>query len=360
MQATVETDKLLAALSVVSTVIDQKAIIPVLSNVLVRCNGGLELIGSDTQSQVSVRVECEATGDPISIPAKKFLDIVKGLPPGTATSISGSEKAVVKCGRSKYQMTTVPANGFPFVELDNAKAAATIGAEVLGKMIRRVRHSIAPKAHPHHHLKGIQVSIYDTGKVRMEATSGHMISMTAPEGGSIMARGIIPDDAIAGVVRTIKDQESATISISENHVVISSGANSICVKKIFGAFPDLEPFLRKQTTMVCVVNREEIVAACRRAIVCSNKFAAVILTSSAGLLSIQSANEQRLDEGEEVIDAETEEGSKSAVFNGEYVLDVLEAMDCEKVPIDFMATADQPAIVVRDDFSTHIIAGVRL
>ncbi|MFK0577081.1 DNA polymerase III subunit beta, partial [Acetobacter fabarum] len=64
-----------------------------------------------------VQLEEPAETGSITVPARKLMDICKSLPNDALIDIKVDEqKLVVKAGRSRFTLSTLPANDFPTVE----------------------------------------------------------------------------------------------------------------------------------------------------------------------------------------------------------------------------------------------------
>ena len=85
MQFTISREALLKPLQLVAGVVERRQTLPVLSNVLVSLREGqLSLTGTDLEVELVGRVvvDDEIQAGDITVPARKFLDIVKSLPDG--------------------------------------------------------------------------------------------------------------------------------------------------------------------------------------------------------------------------------------------------------------------------------------
>src|SRR3546814_13446639 len=120
MHFTIQREALLKPLQLVAGVVDRRQTLPVLSNVLLVVEGQqLSLTGTDLEVELVGRVQLEEPADPgsITVPARKLMDICKSLPNDALIDIKVDEqKLVVKDGRSRLTLSTLPANDFPTEE----------------------------------------------------------------------------------------------------------------------------------------------------------------------------------------------------------------------------------------------------
>ena len=123
-------DVLLKPLQAVIGVVERRQTMPILSNVLLVAKGNeLAVTATDLEVELVAQTEVsvEAAGE-ITVSGRKLLDIVRALPDGSTIDISVSgEKAVIRSGRSKFSLATLPAAEFPSVE--DIKAGQTVEVE---------------------------------------------------------------------------------------------------------------------------------------------------------------------------------------------------------------------------------------
>ena len=103
--------------------VERRHTLPILSNLLVRVQGGqLELTGTDVEVETVSRVTAEETeAGETTVPARKLFEIVRALPDGSRVTVSQREdKVTVQAGRSRFTLTSLPANDFP--SLDEVEA----------------------------------------------------------------------------------------------------------------------------------------------------------------------------------------------------------------------------------------------
>src|ERR1700691_6622235 len=119
MKLMVEREKLLAPLQAVIGVVERRQTMPVLANVLLGVSDGrLSITATDLEVELvaAADVSVQQAGD-ITVPGRKLLDILRALPEKTNVSLLlEAEKLIVKGGRSRFSLSTLPASEFPLVE----------------------------------------------------------------------------------------------------------------------------------------------------------------------------------------------------------------------------------------------------
>ena len=119
MKLSASREELLKPLQAVIGVVERRQTMPILANVLLAAkNDSVAVTATDLEVELvaSAAVEVETAGE-VTVPGRKLLDICRALPEGATIDISQSgEKLVIKSGRSKFTLTTLPAAEFPTVD----------------------------------------------------------------------------------------------------------------------------------------------------------------------------------------------------------------------------------------------------
>jgi DNA polymerase III subunit beta len=139
-------EALLKPLQAVIGVVERRQTMPILSNVLlVARDGQLSVTATDLEVELVAQVEVETeSGGEITVSGRKLLDICRALPDGVVVNVSASsEKLVVKAGRSRFNLATLPAAEFPVIEDIKAGQSIRVSQEVLGRLIEKTHFSMA-------------------------------------------------------------------------------------------------------------------------------------------------------------------------------------------------------------------------
>src|SRR3981189_1169867 len=109
MKLTAEREKLLARLQAVIGVVERRQTMPVLANVLLGVRQGqLSITATDLEVELvaSTEVAVQEAGD-ITVPGRKFLDILRALPEKVSVALGlEGEKVVIKAGRRRFRPAT--------------------------------------------------------------------------------------------------------------------------------------------------------------------------------------------------------------------------------------------------------------
>src|SRR5215510_1899270 len=112
-------EAILGPLQAVIGVVERRQTMPILANVLVTGRGEeIALTATDLEVELvaKAKVSLQQAGE-ITLPGRKFLDIVRALPEGATVTITvEGERATVRSGKSRFTLATLPASDFPTVE----------------------------------------------------------------------------------------------------------------------------------------------------------------------------------------------------------------------------------------------------
>ena len=227
MKFTIAREQLLRPLQLVTGVVERRQTLPVLANLLIKATEeGLEITGTDLEVELVARCEANVTqpGE-ATVPARKLADIWRSLGEGVEVTVAvEGEKAVVRSGRSRFSLATLPAGDFPQVPAGEANVSLTASQSDIRNLIDDVAFAMAQQD-VRLFLNGMLLEIAD-GHCRAVATDGHRLAMsTAPMDNAGVAKrvqAIVPRKGVLEIARLL-DGESETVELQ-------LGANQLTVK----------------------------------------------------------------------------------------------------------------------------------
>ena len=113
-------EQIVASLQSVAGIVERRHTLPILANVMLRKTGDItQLTTSDLEIQI--RTEASLGGDSGSfsttVGARKLMDILRSMPSDQIVSIeSNQNKLLLKSGKSRFSLQTLPAEDFPLVQ----------------------------------------------------------------------------------------------------------------------------------------------------------------------------------------------------------------------------------------------------
>ncbi|QXI43379.1 DNA polymerase III subunit beta [Pseudomonas wayambapalatensis] len=367
MHFTIQREALLKPLQLVAGVVERRQTLPVLSNVLLVVQGHqLSLTGTDLEVELVGRVQLEEPAEPgeITVPARKLMDICKSLPSDVLIDIKVDEqKLLVKAGRSRFTLSTLPANDFPTVEEGPGSLTCNLEQSKLRRLIERTSFAMAQQD-VRYYLNGMLLEV-STDTLRAVATDGHRLAlcaMQAPIGQAERHQVIVPRKGILELARLLTDPEGmVSIVLGQHHIRATTGEFTFTSKLVDGKFPDYERVLPKGGDKLVIGDRQALREAFSRTAILSNeKYRGIRLQLASGQLKIQ-ANNPEQEEAEEEISVDYEGSSLEIGFNVSYLLDVLGVMTTEQVRL-ILADSNSSALLQEagNDDSSYVVMPMRL
>ena len=330
MKFSASRDVLLKPLQAVIGVVERRQTMPILSNVLLVAKGNdLSVTATDLEVELVAQADVEVeSGGEITVSGRKLLDICRALPEGSAVDVSLSgEKVVVRSGRSKFSLATLPAAEFPTVE--DVKAGQTIHVDqaVLGRLIEKTHFSMAQQD-VRYYLNGM---LLETGgqHLRAVATDGHRLALCQAELGEQFdeQQVIVPRKGVLELQRLLSGEGAVDIELGPNHVRIQLEGIRFTSKLIDGRFPEYERVIPKESSNELTADREALKGALQRTAILSNeKYRGIRLIIRDSGVVMQAHNPEQ-EEAEEELEVEYSGEDIEIGFNVNYLLDALGAVE---------------------------------
>jgi DNA polymerase-3 subunit beta len=324
---------LLQELDLTQSVVERKATIPILSNLLLEVDDS-SLQVSATDLELGVRCGCVAkvtSKGSGTVPAKRLLDIVRSLPEAEIKfKVLENHWIQVTCERSSFKLVGMAKDNFPVLP-PVPKAQAAIPAGVLIGLIQRTIFSISSEE-SRYTLNGALLVIKPQS-VMMVATDGHRLALVerpAPggevEGLSNELRVLVPRKAMGELSRLLArgdGKEQVEFSRDESHLFFSCGGRVLMSRLLIGTFPNYEAVLPRENNRVVELEKDVLTSAVRRvALLADERTRAIRVNLEKNRLEIFSSSGE-YGEAHETLDAEYSGEAMQIGFNYQYLLDFL-------------------------------------
>jgi len=338
MNFKIQREALLKPLQTICGVVERRQTLPILSHVLLVSDGELLTITAtdlEVEMIATTKIESSSSGE-ITVPARKFLDICKTLPDDCLINFKlDGERAILNAGKSRFTLSTLPANDFPNIDVADDGNEFTIKENSLKSIIDHTQFAMAQQD-VRYYLNGLMLEIAE-GKLRSVATDGHRLAMCEIEAdaASIEAKQIIlPRKGVSELARLLENENhDVTIEIGNNHIRMKFAELIFTSKLIDGKFPDYQRVLPQNTDKNLILNREIFRQALTRASILSNeKYRGIRLLMDNNTMRIV-ANNPEQEEAEEQVELDYSFDPLEIGFNVTYLLDALNAINTEEVNI---------------------------
>lgn len=340
MNINLNKDVLIKPLQLINGVVERRQTLPILANMLVEIeNGILSLTATDLEVEIVAQLGIDAKSNGrVTLPARKLFDICRSLADGADVSIqTEEEKATVKSGRSRFVLTTLPADDFPDIgEMEDARSF-TISQGELKRLIEQTGFAMA-QADVRYYLNGM---LFEMGseQLRMVATDGHRLAMaesTVAIGWNEKTQVIVPRKGVLELQRLLEDSdEDVNIELGANHIRFTTDGMSFTSKLVDGRFPDYEHVVPKNGDKIVIADKDSLKQALVRASILTNeKFRSISVEVNKGSLVIHARNPEQ-EHAEEQVEVDYNGEEFEIGFNAAYVQDALGAMNEQQVQIIF-------------------------
>jgi DNA polymerase III subunit beta len=349
-------DQVLAALQAVSGIVERRHTLPILANVLLRKTGNaIQLTTSDLEIQI--RTQAELGGDEGSfattVGARKLIDILRTLPADQSVSLeSVQNKLVLKGGKSKFTLQTLPAEDFPLVqESASFGPAFSVPQKTLKSLLGQV--SFAMAVHDiRYYLNGI-LFVAEGKKLSLVATDGHRLAFASAEIDvdiPTKQEVILPRKTVLEMQRLLSDKEGAIeMRFATNQAKFSFDGMEFVTKLVEGKFPDYNRVIPRNHHNIVVLGRTALLSALQRAaIMTSEKFKGVRLNVEPGALRV-AANNADQEEAVDELDIEYSGDTIEIGFNVSYLIDALANMSQDMVRVELSDGNSSALLTIPDN-----------
>lgn len=358
MHFVISREALLKPLQLVSGVVERRQTLPVLSNVLlVLKNDELSLTGTDLEVELvgRTRVATANTHGAVTVPARKLLDICKSLSDDAMVEVSIDEKKLlVKSGRSRFTLVTLPSSEFPNVEEEPDTFSLTLPQKKLGELIDSTSFAMAQQD-VRYYLNGMLFEV-SPDYLRVVSTDGHRLAMETLESKNDIAsvqQLILPRKGVMELARLLEDEGDITLVFGQNHIRAAVADFTFTSKLVDGKFPDYNRVLPQGGNKVILGDCQALKQGFSRASILSNeKYRGVRVVLTNGELRIF-ANNPEQEEAEEVVAVDYQGDELEMGFNVSYLIDVLSTLRSRQAKITLL-DANNSALIESGDESDAI------
>jgi DNA polymerase III subunit beta len=369
MKINCRTEELSRGVQTIQSALSSRTTLPILLNFLLETeNSKLKLISTDLQMGVKhyVSAEIESEGS-ITIPAKKFSDILHTLPNGQEIflSMEADGKVSIKCGRSRFVIHGTPKSEYPVLPEFNKASAFEISTAALGDMVKKTIFA-ASSDETRYVLNGVFWAAAG-GVLEMVATDGRRLATVRAKllPADKQFKVIIPTkilQELLHLLNSMKDmeEERMLVSITENQVAFQTKSTTMLSRLVEGSFPNYEQVIPLKKDIRLKFATKDLLTITKQAALCSaDRGGAVKFTLKKGALHV-TASSQTLAFDDE-LPAEYKGEEFSIAFNPQYIIDGLKAMDMDKITLN-LTTPVNPALIEaegKDDYK-YVVMPMRV
>ena len=369
MQLTVQQEDLNRGLSAVARAVPTRSTLPITNNILLEADDDqLTLSATDAETiAITYRIASGIT-EPgtITLPSRLLSDFVATLPPQpiVISLAERSRQVSLSCARNEASIGGQAADEFPPIPPVEDGDTIRIDAAALRRSINQVAFAAATDdSRPV--LTGVHFALRD-GSLRLAAADGFRLAVNTIEVGEDSAdrEAIVPARALNELARLlpeVDEQISVTFNPASTQVLFDLGHATLIAQLIQGTFPNYEQLIPSSHATSTEVSVGEFMREARIASIFARDGSGIVRLiaspgeDSTGRLTVTArAEEVGNNEGE--IDALVEGEEARIAFNSRYLIEVLGALDTERVAIE-TSSPSSPGVLrpVGNDDYVHVV-----
>jgi DNA polymerase III subunit beta len=348
MELVVRKNDLLRELQLFQGIVERKNTIPILANVLMEAKGDtVRFLATDLE--VGLRSSCKASvtkGGTLTLPAKKFYEIVKSLPETDIRIAEDKGGVKIAADRFESRMQTLPREDFPTLPESGGASTAALPRSAVKEMVAKTQFAITGED-TRYFLNGA-LFILRADSMSLVSTDGHRLALiTVPRppktGGKEKdkaadeVRVILPRKTLMELGRLLGEGGEGEIQFErgENHLFFEVSGRVLISRMIDGQFPAFERVIPKGNDKRIDFDRDRLTSAVKRVALLSNERSrAVKFQIDKGKVEIASSSPE-FGEAKEVLMVDYAGAPVTICFNAQYVLDFLSVVETDSVGLEF-------------------------
>ena len=360
MKFIVRKEDLYDGIKIVERATSQKAVQPVLYNILIETveNNKIRLTATDLVLTVITLVEAQVEKEgKITLPAKKLNEIISKLGNELVTfeTEENGTNVNISCQKSKFDIIGISANEFPpevtNYNIDDAKCF-DVELKPFLKAIRQGGFAAA-SYEVSNLLSGI-VCDFSNGILEIASTDGNRLARVREKINSDITEQtqlIIPSRTLNEFMKMGAFFEDETIKIcKDKSTVILKTEKTLTISRLLeGQFPKYNQLIPSESPKQAIVNVSRLITAIERVSVMASEKTSLVRMHFADNELTLSADTQEAGKSEDKLDIEYTAEELLIAFNYKFVLDTLRIMESEEVVIGLNASLSATVLKPKSD-----------
>jgi DNA polymerase-3 subunit beta len=348
MKFRVKKDSLITAIQTVQNIITTKSALPILSNILIETQqDGIRLTATDLDIGITcvIPVDIQEQGA-ITIPAKRFSDIVKEFPVDIVNvTTKKNNLVVIESELCQFKIMGLAKEEFPKLPEFKDRKVVKINQAVLQEMLRLTSFAVSVDE-TRYVLNGILFKI-NKNVLTLVSTDGKRLALVEKKLGvdlDMDLNMIVPIKTIHELNRNLKEEGELSIVVGNNQALFDLDSVAIISRLIEGEFPDYKQVIPPQSENKMKIGRSQFLLAIKRAALLSTPdYQAVKLEVFKNKLVISKSTP---DVGEFYEELTAEYQGKELVigFNPVYLIDILKNLNDDIVGLE-LTDGEKPGVI---------------
>ncbi|MBU4304744.1 MAG: DNA polymerase III subunit beta [Candidatus Omnitrophica bacterium] len=351
MKFKVSKSVLTSAIQTVEGAVATKTTLPILSNVLIEASKD-KILFNTTDLDIGIiycaKAEVIEEGN-ITVPAKRFADIVRELPEGEITiTVRKNFNMIIDCDSCSFRLIGLPKEEFPTIPKFNNKENIILPQAVLKKLLKKVSFAMS-RDETRYVLNGTLFMLKNK-ILRLVATDGRRLALieSALPLEINKKEVIIPIKTINELNKILKDEGQVKIIFSDNQIAFElDGTTTIVSRLIEGEFPSYEQIIpkekQKEKQEKIHIEKDRLLSAIKRASLFTSQDSQSIKLDVFKNKLVISKMTPDIGEVKEEITMDYKGNELTVGFNPAFLMDVLKNLQNETVDFE-LNDAEKPGV----------------
>jgi DNA polymerase-3 subunit beta len=296
----------------------------------------------DKSAQIRVTADVDEPGTAL-LPAGQLTSILKVMPKNKPLDMEVTDRAHLKCGKSRFTVPTMPADQYPPLPA-TPPVIGTIDSAAFARGVALVIASVS-RDDSLRELTGIKVESEGT-TLRFLATDRYRMSYAEmqwnPTPGAPDLDFLVHASTLDGVAKGSAGE--LTLQLSEGRAGFLSGNRATGSNVMAYKYPAVMKLFPAQEDAHCVIATADLLASVSRASVVIDGKNPVRLNFNTSEVIIDAGGGEK-STGEEAVEALLDGKDRLVGFNPMYLLDALNALETENTVIGFRDDSRFPVTV---------------
>lgn len=346
----------------VQNIISSKSSLPILSNILIEAEKNkVVLTTTDLDIGISSALETEVEEEgAITIPAKRFNDIIKELPDeDISISTMKNNSMVIKCSKCFFKIMGLPKEEFPKLPEFKDEPSVVIKQSVLKNMIAMTHFSMSHDE-TRYVLNGA-LFLFKGKKLAIVTTDGKRLSFVKKdlEKDGLNKAIVIPSKTIYELNRILSDEGDVKIIFSENQVKFDLKNITVISRLIEGDFPNYEQVVPKEPQEKIIINRGLFLDGIKRAALLTTQDSQSVRFEILKNKIVVSKSSPNIGEVREELDTVYKGHEITVGFNPGYIMDALKVIPQDEIALEVFGP-DKPAVIRIEDWFLYLVLPMQL
>ncbi|MDY0291133.1 MAG: DNA polymerase III subunit beta [Desulfuromonadaceae bacterium] len=357
MHIEIKKDLLAKNLLLIQSIVEKKKTLPILANVLIKtADESIYLTATDLEISIQIEIAADVIKPgTTTLPAKKLFEIVREMA-GPKINIETKENdwIHIRSGKSEFNLAAIDPNEFPNIKKENDDIIRTYNHKDLKDIIDKTINCIS-NDEKKFNLNGLYIHTEEK-MLHYVATDGHRLvclKENFEHESEILKKGIIiPKKGLLEIKKICENTDKELkMQIVNGKLIFDIDNITLSIRLIDATFPNYRRVIPEKTQTKACINTQQLFEAIKRvSIISDEKNRTVNLSVQQNNLEVFAKNEYGNATEELEINYPFEE--KNSKFKANYLLDILNSIDCEQIEL-FLNSGGKPSLIVPAESDTY-------